>query len=1016
MKNRLLLLIHIVLLLTLSPIITVCPSVSAQSSPSIYGRVVDANTGLPIFNATIIIWDLNTLITPKPGAGIYFTDENGEYDVSGSYVKEGHIYYVIAYKGAFTRKTVKIDYAPTIIKNVRIGYKERKNISFSLVPGAVIEATDTPYIVQSPSPEVIRYIIRVIPKEKINASFIDEYGDSSNAWWLRINRNLVIVPARIPVILEAKVWFFTGEVGRLVESETFFIYNESSPFRLSQGDLHYYSLSRYSLNGGLEFLKSKLFVEVSNQIAKAQDDGFVVFDERRLMKNTQNELIQSGTLLANAKTPSDYLKIWTKLREAFGTLNFISSTLESKRLIALTSAVYLSAVMAAFSTTLAFFLFEKEKRKIISNAIIFIVYLILLYFFHPGAHIIIEENIILFLGSSAISFVGVSLLVFGLPRVWKERTVEGKVSWRSALAVIFSMGKRQIKRRKIRGFFTILSVTILVLAFTSLTSFGTVFGIVSQEVGSNAPSDGVIVKRMMNRTSLLFLPLGTSDPEAISKLIGTLSKLVGIEKPAPRLKNLPSANPVVRLVNPKEGRSWFIYGLLGIDPVNESTYTNLQETVQGGYLSESGRNELLISRSVANALGVRIGENITLEVLGTHVLTNFNVKGLIDDEKYMTLLDLDGTPFGPIRILEDGTVRTCNSTEVLIMSLKDAENLQNLVNTRYSERPPQIFVLSDIVFQPRDEEKIDSMVKTLIFIFNYDIFVSRRGRIIYYHIGSYLEAKGTIELLIPLIMVGFNVGTVMLNSIYERRKEIRTLSMIGLNPTHIGLIFVAEAIILGMIGGSLGYIVGLGFYRVMNLFGQNLMIREKLEWWWSAIGFAIALTASVLSSIRPAALAVSTYTPSKIKRIKRPEKEAKVREETIFKVYQARELSMPIKVKANEILFFTSFCLDRLGYLKSGIIEKVEKLEETPEIENVKGELSRTIKFEYVYTVSGQKRRTKNTILLTKSPKEDYYRVRLISEPAVPGLPESVIERTVDLVHDIVLDWIRERESIVSGL
>ncbi|RLG94207.1 hypothetical protein DRO37_06305 [Candidatus Bathyarchaeota archaeon] len=81
----------------------------------------------------------------------------------------------------------------------------------------------------------------------------------------------------------------------------------------------------------------------------------------------------------------------------------------------------------------------------------------------------------------------------------------------------------------------------------------------------------------------------------------------------------------------------------------------------------------------------------------------------------------------------------------------------------------------------------------------------------------------------PLLMVCLNVGTVMLNSVYERRKEIKILSMIGLNPTHIGLIFVAKAIILGMVRGSLRYIAELGFYRIINLFGQNLMVREKLE-------------------------------------------------------------------------------------------------------------------------------------------------------------------------------------------
>jgi len=1014
MKKRLLPLIHMVLLLMLCPIITTYGSASPQSSASIYGRIVDANTGLPLPHATILIWDLNTLSRPKLGAGIYFTDENGEYNVSGSYIKEGHIYYVIAYKGNFTANPVKVDYVPAIVKNVHIGYRDRKNISFSLIPGALIETTGTPFIVLSSNPESLRFIIKVVPKEEINVTFVDEYGDSSDVWWLGLNRSSVIIPANVPVVLETKVWFFTREAGRLIDYDTFPIYNGSSPFRLSQGDIYSCSLSWHSLKRGLDSLNS-IFKETSSRIEKAQVNGFVVFEERRLLTSTYKDMNQIEALLLNAKNAEDYLEIWTKLRKVLGTLNFISTTLENKRLISMTNAIYLSAVMATFSTTLAFFLFEKEKNKILSNLAIFVAYLILLYFFYPGAHITIEENATLFLGSAAISFAGITLLVFGLPRVWKERSIEGEVSWRSAVTIIFSMSKRQIKRRKIRGFFTILSITILVLAFTSLTSFGTAFGIVSEEIGKNAPSDGVLVKRMMNRTSLLFSPLGTGTSEAISKMLGTLSKLVGIEKAAPRLKNLPSSSPIIRLVNPKEGRNWLIHGVLGIEPTNEPAYTGLKEVVEGGYLSESGKNEVLISRNVANALRVRIGDSVTLEVLGAHVSTNFTVAGLINDEKYVDLLDLDGTPFGPIRLLESGTVRTCNSTEVLITSLNGAENLQKLVDMRNPDRKSRIFVLSEIVFQPKDKKDIDTMVRTLIFIFSYDVFISVERRIIYYHVGPYIEMKGTIELLIPLIMVGLNVGSVMLNSIYERRKEIRTLSMLGLNPTHIGLIFVAEAIVLGMVGGSLGYIFGLGFYRIMIFLGQDLMVREKLEWWWSAIGFALAMATSILSSIRPAALAVSTYTPSKIRKVKRSEEGTQARREEIFKTYHARELSMPIKVPVNEILFFISFCLDRLNDLGSGFIEKVENIEETPEIENVRGELVKTIKFEYGFIVYGKERRTKNTLILTKSPNEEYYRVRLVSEPAVPGLPESIVERTIDFIHGIIIDWTKEKRRIISS-
>jgi len=977
---------------------------SSQISVSIYGKVIDANTGSPIENATLLIWDLNTLEKPRPGAGVYLTSKKGDYNVSAPYLKMGHTYLIYAYKGNFTAKT--IDYVPSVTK-LKLEYLDIKNVSFSLIPGASIELKGTPYLVQSSSPGGGRIFIKVLSESGFNASFIDEYGDSIDSWFLGLNRELVIVPANAPVVLEAHIWFFLREQAR-IGRDVFRLYNGSSPFLLPQRHRVVCQTASYSLREGLDVVNSK-FGKVSNEVDDAQNIGFVVFDERRSLTGAQQKIIEASTLLMRAQDDGDYLKCWSILRDVFVSADLVSMSLQNMRLVAKTSAVYLSAIMATFSVVLAFFFFEEKKKKMVSSVAIYFIFLVSLYFSYPGAHIVVDENVLLFSGSAATSFLGVSALVFGLPRFWKERTVEGEVSVRSAISLMFSMGKRQIRRRRIRGFFTILSVIILVLAFTSLTSFGTVFGIVSEKLNAAAPSDGVMVKRILNETSLLFSPLGSEDP-------ATLSRIMRMDNVALRLKNIPSSNPLARLVNSKTGNSWFIYGILGITPANESMYTGLDGTVEhGSYLSGTRDDEILITTSVANNLDTKVDQNVTLEILGAGVSSSFVVRGIINDERYMSLIDMDGVPFGPSRLLSDGSVRTCNSTEVVVISWKAAEKLQRMANALQTEGAPQFAVLSEIVFQPGEGVNIDSIVRTLIFVFDYDIFVSSSKIITHYHIGSYLEFKGAAELLIPLVMVGLNVGMVMMNSVYERRREIRTLSMLGLNPTHIGLIFVAEAIILGMVGGSLGYLFGLGFYRIMLLFGQELMVREKLEWWWSAIGFAIALSASVLSAVRPAALAVSTYTPSKIKKIKMSEEQVKVRKEEMFKVYQARELSMPVKVAMNEKEFFIGAFLDRLDELRTGYIERVENVEQMPEIENVKGELVKAIRFNYRYEATGQERKTRNSLILAKSAQENYYRVKLVSEPAVPGIPESAIDRTIDFVHDTVLYWIRNKERIIGA-
>jgi len=110
---------------------------------SIYGKVVDANTGQPIEGATILIWDLATLEKPKLGTGIYFTNAMGEYNVTGSYLVPDHVYLIYAYKGNFTEEIVT--YVPAL-QSLTLKAPGQE-VSFSLVPGALVKLEGTPYLV-----------------------------------------------------------------------------------------------------------------------------------------------------------------------------------------------------------------------------------------------------------------------------------------------------------------------------------------------------------------------------------------------------------------------------------------------------------------------------------------------------------------------------------------------------------------------------------------------------------------------------------------------------------------------------------------------------------------------------------------------------------------------------------------------------------------------------------------------------------------------------------------------------
>ncbi|MEM1557685.1 MAG: hypothetical protein QXG12_03740, partial [Thermoproteota archaeon] len=208
---------------------------------------------------------------------------------------------------------------------------------------------------------------------------------------------------------------------------------------------------------------------------------------------------------------------------------------------------------------------------------------------------------------------------------------------------------------------------------------------------------------------------------------------------------------------------------------------------------------------------------------------------------------------------------------------------------------------------------------------------------------------------------------------------------------------------------------GLGFQRVIILLGQDLMVKSKIEWWWSFIGLTLSLVVSVLSSWRAAAIAVRMYTPSMVKKIKTSREEKKRREEEIFRIFQGKEVSMPIRLLPVEVDFFTSYAIAYLSRIGLGLADRVEDVSEMKPKRLDDGSLHKGVCFKYLNMIKGQWIGTENKILCIQDPGKDFFRVSLTYEPTVPGIPESVVRRVVEIVKDICYSWIKEKDNIVIG-
>jgi len=976
-----------------------------EGSLVICGKVVDAISGRPIPNATVLIWDIIGCSEPKIGAGIYITDSDGCYLASSPYLRVGRKYYIYAYVGDPIRG--KFIYAPSTRKVVTL-YEENSfvNVSFKLIPAGTIFLTDDFWYIESviqPHQFSVGVIVTDPLVERYNATYLSRYGFgrlSPDTYFLYLNSRTIIVPANTKVYLNVTAFFYSAERGFFERS--FIIDDGGKGFFLSQGESVNVSLAWFSLHASFPIIQNYVSKTLS-EIEKARGEGFDVWNEREKLKEALSLLEEAYLHL----TKHNYANCWLSLRRALSLIESIYRSLDFMRRRAYENAIYLPAFFAIYSVSLGLFLSESEKKKVILSFCMYSAILASLFIVYPGMQrAVAGERILTFLSFSILSILIVSIMIFWAPKVWKESSLEGRVSIRSAIATIFSIAKRQVKRRRIRCGLTLISIMLLVMAFTAFTSFGSVYGILSKTMPANVMAVGIFVERSPEDRSVL-IPLSESDIKMLEDLKAQMI--------APKVENMPSLNPIAQISIGNKVKD--IYGMIGFLFQTEQQYTNIYSTMIDFKLDPEDRSGIILSYNLGKNLGIKTGDRLNI-TFGGIFSREVVVRGFFEGEGLRQKVDFNGRPIMPMRLVkrdEKILIEYCDPDDVILMDWREALAIQESLLALLGVHAPQIAVISRIIFTPQSWDDLSSLISILSFAMECTVFVAKGSEITKYYLGFRFEVKGVTEIIFSMIMVTLNVGLVMLTAVYERRHEIRVLSTVGLNPTHISFLFLAEAIVIAIIGGGAGYLFGLGFYRLMIFLGQELMVHPKIEWWWSLMGLLLSICVSLIAAIRPAALAVKLYTPSLIKRLRISEEERVKRELKIFKAFEEREYVLPVRVLKSEIDFFMGYLIDKLKERETRILEEgTQDIFEEPEKITPSGQVVRSLSFKYVCVEGGLRFTTENTVECSMFLDRDYYIVKVICKPLEPGMPEEILNRGVNLVHNILINWAKDRKRIVG--
>jgi len=573
--------------------------------------------------------------------------------------------------------------------------------------------------------------------------------------------------------------------------------------------------------------------QLETQLAEMDQYGFYLAKQETALSNGIEYLEDSEIHYEAANYDSSF----GSLKRGYILFDHTNTELVNMYLDAKFSVYLLIAFLTIASIITGYLLFDELVKQVLIDIIILGASLVFFYYTYPGSRTIPLTNFILVSVSYLAGFI---ILGSMFPRFFSRSSTDGRVHTRNLIAPIFNLARRSLRRRRVRFLLTFISITLLVMSFVTLTSFSEGYGLIT---GENQPKTG---------WTGVYIKEGTwtqSEPSFIINDETEYNWLRGqpeADYMSPKAESTALTYPLLNVLGQN------IRGVIGVGP-EENTFIDIMDTIVTGEMPTG--NGVLISEVLAEATGLSMGAEFYIG------LNQYTVSGVISDNLFAALRDVDGTPYAPdkwVNTNPDGetpnyVLKEADPSEVLIMSIEAALQI------------PMVGV-QRIAFKINPEYNATGFAERLALERGYLSWANTDEAYTSYRLGNYFQGKGA-TLVIPWVIVVLNVVVTMLNSLYERRKEIEILSSVGLNPAQVSSIFVAEAAITGFIAGGLGYLVGLGFYKALAILNIGLQVNQKVSAVWSLASIGLAISAVVTGAF--AALQNSVViTPSLMRRWK----------------------------------------------------------------------------------------------------------------------------------------------------
>ena len=535
-----------------------------------------------------------------------------------------------------------------------------------------------------------------------------------------------------------------------------------------------------------------------------------IFNER--IRNLQQAGIKQLERAETALAKQQYDQFFEATARSWALSSRVYDDVEKTQKDVLYGVLFYIALFVPFAFCLERLLFSYSNiyKRIIAFIGILVLLIIIIYNVHPAFRLAYSPMVVIL----AFFIMGLSLIVTliiffrfedemaGL-QTHAQLIQSGEIGRWKAFVAAFLLGVSNLRRRRLRTALTCATLVILTFTIMSFTSAKSLRLHARVLYDSQAAYQGFLLKNVNWRS----LP-----PEAFGRIENSFGDQATV---VPRVwledEDRTRSTRVPVYAN---GRAFEAQGMVGL-AAEEALVSGLDAILLAGrWLRPDDDQAVLLPRRMAEQLNIDLAQNPDQNVSLWGM--PFKVVGIFSGSKLQASNDLDGEPLTPVIFPREMSSELTEVEEEAMESGDDVREFQSRYQHIAGDLTlivPYRFLLAagghlkGVAVHPRNPDTVEETARDLIDRFGLSLFSGEPDGTYLYHASDSMSYSGVPNIIIPLIISVFIVLNTMIGSVYERKREIGIYTSVGLAPSHVSFLFIAEAMAFAVLSVVFGYLL-----------------------------------------------------------------------------------------------------------------------------------------------------------------------------------------------------------------